>query len=96
MQILHLLTTAQETAEFQMKYSTIFPNKNTLQLKIREVRQKLMSTTPTTPNPINTSQANDQNGGGQQSDDNNRQQTDSRSDSSANDRWIESLFSMLC
>jgi hypothetical protein len=41
---------AQETAEFQLKYSSIFPNKNTLQLKIREVRQKLMSTTPTTPN----------------------------------------------
>ncbi|XP_046913577.2 putative transcription factor capicua [Dermatophagoides farinae] len=38
-----LFPSTQETNEFQRKYHDIFPNKNTLQLKIREVRQKLMS-----------------------------------------------------
>jgi hypothetical protein len=38
-----LIETAQATALFQQKYSHIFPNKNILQLKIREVRQKLMA-----------------------------------------------------
>ncbi|KPM07860.1 hypothetical protein NH340_JMT07556 [Sarcoptes scabiei] len=38
-----LFPTTQETNEFQRKHTDIFPNKNTLQLKIREVRQKLMS-----------------------------------------------------
>lgn len=33
---------AQATALFQQKYQHIFPNKNILQLKIREVRQKIM------------------------------------------------------
>ncbi|XP_015790386.1 putative transcription factor capicua isoform X1 [Tetranychus urticae] len=42
--------TAQETASFQQRYSNVFPHKHTLQLKIREVRQKLMATTPMTPN----------------------------------------------
>ncbi|KAI1290131.1 Protein capicua -like protein [Halotydeus destructor] len=45
-----LFPTAPATASFQQKHSNIFPNKSTLQLKIREVRQKLMSTTPQTPN----------------------------------------------
>ena len=31
------------TAEFQSKHSQLFPNKVCLQLKIREVRQKLMA-----------------------------------------------------
>ncbi|CAG2165423.1 unnamed protein product [Oppiella nova] len=59
-----LFPSAQETAEFQMKYSSIFPNKNTLQLKIREVRQKLMSTTPTTPNSALNAGAQQQMTGG--------------------------------
>ncbi|XP_053203379.1 LOW QUALITY PROTEIN: putative transcription factor capicua [Panonychus citri] len=42
--------TAQETASFQQRFSNVFPHKHTLQLKIREVRQKLMATTPMTPN----------------------------------------------
>ncbi|XP_018081793.1 protein capicua homolog isoform X4 [Xenopus laevis] len=40
--------TAQSTAAFQSRYSDIFPTKVCLQLKIREVRQKIMQTaTPT-------------------------------------------------
>lgn len=41
----------------QIKHSDIFPNKQSLQLKIREVRQKSMSQpgfTPTTPSEPNT------------------------------------------
>lgn len=34
---------AQATAAFQQRYRDVFSNKNTLQLKIREVRQKLMA-----------------------------------------------------
>lgn len=36
--------TAQATAAFQTRYSDIFPTKLCLQLKIREVRQKIMQT----------------------------------------------------
>lgn len=35
----------------QMKHIDIFPNKQSLQLKIREVRQKSMSTQAYTPGP---------------------------------------------
>lgn len=35
---------AQATAAFQTRYSDIFPTKVCLQLKIREVRQKIMQT----------------------------------------------------
>lgn len=35
---------AQATAAFQTRYSDIFPTKICLQLKIREVRQKIMQT----------------------------------------------------
>lgn len=43
-----LLVPAQATAAFQTRYSDIFPTKVCLQLKIREVRQKIMQTaTPT-------------------------------------------------
>ena len=34
---------AQATATFQAKYASIFPTKLCLQLKIREVRQKMMA-----------------------------------------------------
>ena len=42
------------TAQFQTKHSEVFPSKVCLQLKIREVRQKMMATssacsTPTAP-----------------------------------------------
>nr|XP_029519340.1 protein capicua homolog [Oncorhynchus nerka] len=41
---------AQATAAFQARYSDTFPSKGCLQLKIREVRQKIMQTaTPGTP-----------------------------------------------
>uniref|UniRef100_A0A4W5QPK5 Capicua transcriptional repressor a n=1 Tax=Hucho hucho TaxID=62062 RepID=A0A4W5QPK5_9TELE len=41
---------AQATAAFQSRYSDTFPSKGCLQLKIREVRQKIMQTaTPGTP-----------------------------------------------
>lgn len=49
---------SKDTTEFQMKHSDIFPNKQSLTLKIREVRQKYMgqsagptphSAGPTTP-----------------------------------------------
>lgn len=48
-----LSLSAQATAAFQHRYRDVFPNKSTLQLKIREVRQKLMATNPVTPNPSN-------------------------------------------
>ncbi|KAL4229580.1 hypothetical protein ACF0H5_012618 [Mactra antiquata] len=38
-----LFPSAQATATFQAKYQEIFPSKNILQLKIREVRQKMMA-----------------------------------------------------
>ncbi|XP_074595422.1 putative transcription factor capicua [Brevipalpus obovatus] len=44
-----LWPSAQVTAAFQQRYNSVFPQKQTLQLKIREVRQKLMATTPLTP-----------------------------------------------
>lgn len=42
--IFHFSVTAQATAAFQARYSDTFPNKLCLQLKIREVRQKIMQT----------------------------------------------------
>ncbi|XP_055715349.1 uncharacterized protein LOC129809512 isoform X7 [Phlebotomus papatasi] len=46
--------TSQATNSFQLAHKDIFPTKQSLQLKIREVRQKYMaqSTGPTTPNDI--------------------------------------------
>lgn len=47
--VMHLFTivwfyiAAQATATFQTKYQDIFPTKTCLQLKIREVRQKMMA-----------------------------------------------------
>jgi hypothetical protein len=41
-----LFPSGQSTAIFQQKHKSVFPNKNTLQLKIREVRQKLMASAP--------------------------------------------------
>lgn len=43
--------TAQATAQFQHVHQEAFPTKNTLQLKIREVRQKLMAQSAGTPQP---------------------------------------------
>lgn len=40
-----LFPTGPATNEFQQRYREVFPSKNTLQLKIREVRQKLMAKT---------------------------------------------------
>ena len=37
------LIPAQATASFQAKYQDVFPTKSCLQLKIREVRQKMMA-----------------------------------------------------
>ncbi|XP_023931096.1 protein capicua homolog [Lingula anatina] len=50
---------AQATAAFQAKYQDIFPSKVCLQLKIREVRQKMMANVlpdglPTTPSEVPT------------------------------------------
>jgi len=45
-----LFPTNQNVADFHQKHSSTFPNKNMLLLKIREVRQKMMATTPQTPN----------------------------------------------
>lgn len=42
----------------QMKHSDIFPNKQSLQLKIREVRQKSMSQPGFTPGPTTPSESN--------------------------------------
>lgn len=38
-----LFPTAQATSKFQADHIDVFPNRNSLQLKIREVRQKLMA-----------------------------------------------------
>ncbi|XP_067131698.1 protein capicua homolog isoform X2 [Centruroides vittatus] len=38
-----LFPTAQATASFQLSHQEVFPTKNALQVKIREVRQKLMA-----------------------------------------------------
>lgn len=46
---------APAVATFQSKYSDIFPNKNCLILKIREVRQKVHQNTPNTPGVIPSS-----------------------------------------
>jgi len=50
-----LFPSNQATASFQTKHADVFPSKVCLQLKIREVRQKMMATsstcsTPTVPN----------------------------------------------
>ena len=44
-QVLHVLLPAQATAVFQASHQEIFPTKSCLQLKIREVRQKIMAET---------------------------------------------------
>ncbi|KAF8774863.1 Protein capicua like protein [Argiope bruennichi] len=49
-----LFPTAQATAQFQHIHQEAFPTKNTLQLKIREVRQKLMAQNAGTPQPPTT------------------------------------------
>ncbi|GFY59924.1 protein capicua homolog [Trichonephila inaurata madagascariensis] len=49
-----LFPTAQATAQFQHNHQEAFPTKNTLQLKIREVRQKLMAQSAGTPQPPTT------------------------------------------
>jgi hypothetical protein len=41
-----LFPSNQATSEFQLKHADVFPNKLCLQLKIREVRQKMMAHTP--------------------------------------------------
>jgi len=42
-----LYVTAAATTYFQTRYQSLFPNKNLLQLKIREVRQRLMAESQT-------------------------------------------------
>jgi len=44
----------QATGDFQLKHSEVFPNKLCLQLKIREVRQKMMASTPVATTPSAT------------------------------------------
>lgn len=52
------LLAAQATAAFQTRYSDIFPSKVCLQLKIREVRQKIMQTaTPSDASALGPSEA---------------------------------------
>jgi hypothetical protein len=45
---------AQATSNFQSQHSDIFPNKASLQLKIREVRQKVMARNNLTPHSANS------------------------------------------
>ncbi|XP_031336738.1 putative transcription factor capicua isoform X2 [Photinus pyralis] len=45
---------SQATSNFQAQHVDIFPNKGSLQLKIREVRQKLMAQTSHTPRSANS------------------------------------------
>lgn len=54
-----LSPSAQSTAAFQARYSDTFPTKVCLQLKIREVRQKIMQTaTPGTCEPGGVTEVN--------------------------------------
>lgn len=50
-----LFPSGQATAIFQQKHKSVFPNKNTLQLKIREVRQKLMASAPLNSHSVTSS-----------------------------------------
>lgn len=45
---------AQATSNFQSMHSDIFPSKSSLQLKIREVRQKVMARSSHTPHSANS------------------------------------------
>lgn len=49
-----MFPSTQATSNFQAEHSDIFPNKASLQLKIREVRQKLMARTNHTPHSANS------------------------------------------
>lgn len=51
-----LFPTAQATSNFQAQHVDVFPSKSSLQLKIREVRQKLMAQNqpPHSANSINS------------------------------------------
>ena len=62
---------ATATTDFQTRYQSLFPNKNLLQLKIREVRQRLMAESQTGDrdqsgrgNEASTPAASDVTGGG--------------------------------
>lgn len=63
---------AQATSAFQAKYSDIFPTKNILQLKIREVRQKMMQNAA-----HETSQGDESNNNNNSNNDDSNQQEDS-------------------
>ena len=47
-----LFPTNQATSTFQAKHSDVFPTKLCLQLKIREVRQKMMAASPSSSQPM--------------------------------------------
>ncbi|XP_050532472.1 putative transcription factor capicua isoform X5 [Daktulosphaira vitifoliae] len=47
-----MFPSTQATSVFQANHSDIFPNKSSLQLKIREVRQKLMAHSTLTPSSV--------------------------------------------
>lgn len=49
-----LFPSSQATSTFQTQHKDIFPNKASLQLKIREVRQKLMAQSSHTPLSANS------------------------------------------
>lgn len=49
-----LFPSAQATSTFQAQHSDIFPTKASLQLKIREVRQKMMAQNSLTPSSTNS------------------------------------------
>ena len=47
MWLILLCVVASATTDFQTRHHSLFPNKNLLQLKIREVRQRLMAESQT-------------------------------------------------
>ena len=53
-----LFPSNKATSEFHSNHCDVFPSKVCLQLKIREVRQKMMSNTPNSPNTFVHQQAN--------------------------------------
>ncbi|XP_028141757.1 putative transcription factor capicua isoform X1 [Diabrotica virgifera virgifera] len=57
MQLFHeqsFFPSSQATSTFQAQHSDIFPNKASLQLKIREVRQKIMAQNSLTPSSVSS------------------------------------------
>lgn len=72
-------STAKATQEFYKQNLNVFPSKNILQLKIREVRQKLMAETGSTGGglPVSSDDASQDSTSNKESSSENKKETDS-------------------